>query len=219
MGIQVKTTGTSDIIKRIKRLEDGGEKVIQRTVSDFSSRAPGWISKGIRQHYGVDAAAIKEAARRPKRGGTSISVTGKVIDGIVITYVGRRLTLSHFKMSPKQPPGVQNKKGLVPGGAINPIKKVGPYQVAAVSIPKRYKVKATIIKGQRITMSPGTFINSAGGPMLAFQRRGKERTPIEVIKTLSVPQMIDGRAHDTIQEMINTKLGERLENHMKQIMK
>ena len=56
------------LAKKLAKLEDGGETVLKKTVADFTSRAPAWVSKGIREHYGVDAAAIKEAAKRPSRG-------------------------------------------------------------------------------------------------------------------------------------------------------
>ena len=57
------------LAKKLEKLKDGGETAIKRTVSDFTARAPAWVSKGIRQHYGVDTAAIKEAGPRSKRGG------------------------------------------------------------------------------------------------------------------------------------------------------
>ena len=56
------------LAKQIAKLENGGKAAIQRTVSDFNSRAPAWVSKGIRQHYGVDTAAIKSAGPQKKRG-------------------------------------------------------------------------------------------------------------------------------------------------------
>ena len=55
------------LAKKLQKLEDGGETAIKRTVSDFTSRAPAWVSKGIRQHYGVNTAAINEAG--PKKNG------------------------------------------------------------------------------------------------------------------------------------------------------
>ena len=56
--------------KKLQKLENGGETAIKRTVSDFASRAPAWVSKGIRRHYGVDTAGIKEAGPRVVRGAT-----------------------------------------------------------------------------------------------------------------------------------------------------
>lgn len=69
-------------------------------------------------------------------------------------------------------------------------------------------------------MSRGTFLTAGrGGVVLPYQRTGEGRSPIEAVRTLSVPQMIEGRAHDTIEQMIDEKLGARLEHHIKQAMK
>ena len=37
------------LAKKLEKLKDGGETAIKRTVSDFTARAPAWVSKGIRQ--------------------------------------------------------------------------------------------------------------------------------------------------------------------------
>lgn len=180
------------LAKKLEKLKDGGEVAIKRTVSDFATRGPGWVSKGIREHYGVDTAAIKEAAERPSRGRTSIRVAGISVDGATLEYKGRTLTPIHFKMSPKSRPSGQQK----------------------------YTVKATILKGSRVSMKQGTFITAVnGGSPLPFQRTGKGRTPIEAVRTLSVPQMIDGKAKETIEEIIGTKLEKRFERHIQQAMK
>ncbi len=69
-------------------------------------------------------------------------------------------------------------------------------------------------------MKPGTFIAAGnGGASLPFQRTGEGRTPIEAVRTLSVPQMIDGRARETIEQTINTKLGERFNHHIERAMR
>ena len=187
-------------------------------MSDFTSRAPAWVSKGIRQHYGVDTAAIKEAGPKTKRGATSIKVSGVSVDGASLEYKGRTLTPIHFKMSPKARPTTQQAKQIkVPGQAIATAKGS---PVAMVRPPKKYTVKATILKGGRASMKQGTFIASGnGGSTLPFQRTGEGRTPIEAVRTLSVPQMISGRAKETIEEMISTKLGERFEHHIQQAIK
>ena len=203
-------------MKRLRKLENGGKVAIQRTVSDFSTRAPAWVSKGIREHYGVDTGAIKEAAQRPKRGKTSIKVSGVSVDGVSLEYKGRTLTPLHFKMSPKQRPETQQTKYVrIPGQVI-----AGAGDVAMIRPPKPYKVKATIIKGQRSTLPTGTFVTSAnGGVSLPFQRKGEGRGPIEAVRTLSVPQMIDGRARETIEQTISEKLGERFQHYVERAMK
>ena len=214
------------LAKKLEKLKDGGETAIKRTVSDFTSRAPAWVSKGIRQHYGVDTAAIEEAGPRSKRGATSIRVSGVSVDGASLEYKGRTLTPIHFKMSPttRNPKGLAKKPAKVPGQTIS----TGS-PVAMVRPPMPFQVKATIIKGQRATMKPGTYLassskKSADAPILPFQRTGAGRTPVHAVRTLSVPQMIGNeekksRASDTISEIINENLEKRFENHIKRAMK
>lgn len=212
----VSYSGSGDIVKRLQKLKDGGEVAIRRTVSDFTSRAPAWVSKGIRQHYGVDTAAIKEAEKKPKRGRTLIRVAGISVDGATLEYKGRTLTPTHFKMSPKVRPSAQQKKSLrIPGQLI-----AGGSPVAMVRPPKKYTIKVTIIKGQRTALSSNTFLTAGnGGAVLPYQRTGEGRSPIEAVRTLSVPQMIDGRARKTIEQTINEKLGERFNHYIERAMK
>jgi len=206
------------LAKKIEKLKDGGETAVKRTVADFTARAPAWVSKGIRQHYGVDTAAIKEAGPKTKRGAASIKVSGISIDGAALEYQGRTLTPTHFKMSPKsRPSGQQAKQRRVPGQAMATAKGS---PVAMVNPPKKYTVKATILKGERASMKQGTFIAAGnGGVSLPFQRAGESRTPIEAVRTLSVPQMISGRARETIEEAIGINLEKRFEHHVQQAMK
>ena len=89
-----------------------------------------------------------------------------------------------------------------------------------VAPPKPYTVKATIIKGQRTALGAGSFIASGnGGSVLPFQRTAEGRKPIEAVRTLSVPQMIDGRAREGIQEAISTGLEKRFAHHIEQAMR
>lgn len=212
----VTCSGAADIVKRLQKLENGGETAIKKTVNDFVSRAPAWVSKGIREHYGVDAAAINEAKQQPRRGQSSITVAGVQVDSASLVYRGRTLTPTHFKMSPKTRPSNQQKKPIrIPGQLI-----AGAGDVAMVRPPKHYQVKATIIKGSRVSLGSGVFLTAGnGGSMLPFQKTGEGRSPIEAVRTLSVPQMIDGRAKETIETMISEKLGERFNHYIDQVMK
>lgn len=204
------------LAKRIAKLENGGKVVIKRTVSDFSSRAPAQVVKGIRQHYGVDTAAIKSAGPQKKKGATHINVAGVSVDGATLEYKGRTLTPTHFKMSPKSRPSAQQKKPIrIPGQLI-----AGAGDVAMVRPPRPYQVKATIIKGSRVSLGSNVFLTGGnGGSMLPFQKTGRGHSPIEAVRTLSVPQMIDGRAKETIETMISKVLEERLKHHIEQAMK
>lgn len=193
-GFSVAAAGGDDLVKRLRKLETGGKVAIQRTVSDFASRAPGWVSQGVREHYGVDTAAIKDATKKPSRGKTSIKVAGVTVDGVTLEYSGRLLTPTHFKMKPAARP---------------PSKKT-------------YRVSAEIIKGKRTNLHSRAFLGRAGGEgttTIPWQRVGDGRRPVHVIKTVSVPQMIDGRAKETINEKINENLEKRFNNQIKRIMK
>ena len=211
----VSYSGAGDIVKRIQKLKSIGERVKKNVFQTSRAEAPAG-SKGIREHYGVDTAAIKDAAKKPKRGKTSIRVAGISVDGATLEYKGRTLTPIHFKMSPKARPSAQQKKPIrIPGQLI-----AGGSPVAMVRPPRKYTVKVTIIKGQRTAMSSDTFLTAGkGGAVLPYQRTGEGRSPIEAVRTLSVPQMIDGRARETIEQTINEKLGERFNHHIEQAMK
>lgn len=215
--LDISIKGNDDIVRRWKKLKTGGEKALERTASDFASRAPGWISKAIRQNYGVDTAAIKDAAGKPKRGKIS-AADGIAVDGCTITYKGRTLTPVHFKMSPTAPPDTkQNKISRIPGQGI-----ADGSPVAMMYQPHRYKVKATIVKGQRITFGQNTFLAKAGksddATYIPWQRSGDGRAA-SPIHTLSVPQMIDGRARSQIEKTIEENVAKRFENQVNQILK
>lgn len=188
----VTCSGAKDIVKRLNKLENGGQTAIKKTVNDFMSRAPAWVSKGIREHYGVDTAAINEAKQQPRRGQSSIQVAGVQVDSASLIYKGRVLTPTHFKMKPTQ------RK------------------------PKPYRVSQEVFKGQRKNLPAGVFLTSSGGEgstQIPFQRESESRYPIKSIKTLSVPQMIDGKARQTIETTISEKLGERFNHYIDQVMK
>lgn len=203
------------LAKRIAKLENSGKVVIKRTISDFSSRAPAQVVKGIQQHYGVNTTAIRQAGPKKIRGGTHINVSGVSVDGATLEYKGRTLTPTHFSMSPKKRPKRRaREKLLIPGQALR-----NPTEVAAVRPPYPYQITAQIIKGETSTLPPGSFIGAGKAPAIPFQRTGSGRMPLEAIHTLSVPQMIDGRAKETIETMISKVLEERLKHHIEQAMK
>lgn len=70
--------------------------------------------------------------------------------------------------------------------------------------------------GEKAPEAPG---RRRGGVVLPYQKSGDDRQPIEAVRTLSVPQMIDGRARETIEQTINTKLGERFNHHIERAMR
>lgn len=219
------------LAKKLEKLKDGGETAIKYTVSDFTARAPGWVTKGIRRHYGVDTAAINDAGPKTKRGGTSTNVAGIVVDGVSLKYEGKTLTPTHFNMNYSQPhpKGLQTKRVVIPGQKIAEKATNKNAEYGMVRTPVPYQIKATIIKGHRATMKGGTYIapsnsRNAGAPNIPFQRTPGHKFPVEAIHTLSVPQMIGNeehpsRASETINNIISENIEKRFNNHIKRVMK
>lgn len=198
------------IEQRLNRLRTGSETAIRNTVSDIRSRAPGWISKGIRKHYGIDASGMESVSVRVSENEGS----GNRISNLSIKYKGRTLTLVHFGMSPKSAsPGKQSKFVRVPGSGIS----TGS-QVAMVRPPKKYAVKATVVKGQRKKVSHAYLAPARKGSptIIAFQRVGNK---IHVPHAPSVPQMIENQARDDIEKIMNENIEKRFEHNIKRILK
>ena len=175
------------VVKGLDAEKAAAEKVVRRTIGDMRTRAPGWVSKAVREEYAISASDVKKAVRVSNDGKASIA--GTEVDNVTLTYRGRVLTPTHFKMHPTARPS---------SGA--------PYQVTA-----------EIKKGQRKALSSKAFLAHSGGgesKEIPFQRKSSSRLPIEPIKTLSIPQMIetnDGTKPE-IEKAINEGLEKRF-NH------
>lgn len=233
--ISVSFTMSSDAMKRFQKLNTGGEKALKRLVSDFSSRAPGWVSQGLREHYNIKGADIKQAHKKTRRGANKVDVAGITVDGATLVYEGYQLTPLHYGMKPKKWKKRSGKKKVkVPG------EYVGSRPIVATIRPQNpYTITAEVVRGQTETMAPDTFLaKSRYGPILPFQRRGEERKDIEVVRGPSVPELIDGpkgmndvpkelegykdtadKARKTINEIINKNLEKRLNNHITNAMR
>lgn len=114
-----------------------------------------------------------------------------------LTSTGHTLSLAHFPHTPSTPSS------------------------------KKYKVRATIKKGVRKTINsnPKPFVMSTGAKTSdktqynIFRREGKQRMPIKVLRTLSIPQMITNeKLTDQIQEFATEKMNERLQHEIERAM-
>lgn len=208
----------SGLIKDIKKIERQSEKAVQRTISDFKSRGPGWVSQEVREEYNIKRKDVNEANMGVKRRGRSgIKITGVSVDDMAIVYQGRPLTLTHFGMIPKTIPGLSDNRVTVKLG--------GVYRRVRTRSP--IVVRATIKKGQRelITGKYDTPVFIAQNPRkigqyLPFQRKGAERTDFESIRTVSVPQMVTNeKVAEDIHKRINEELSKRLQHHLKNLVK
>ena len=183
-----------NVIKGLDQEKANAEKVIKRTVGDMRTRGPGWVSKAVREEYNIAAKDVKEACHTESAG--SISLGGTQIDDVALVYKGRVLTPTHFKMKPSTRPAGN----------------------------KPYKISAEIKKGQRKTLSSIAFLansGSEGTKQIPFKRRGTERLPIDAIKTLSVPQMVEdgeGNIKPKVEQAINDNLEKRFNHYCEQLL-
>lgn len=200
--------------EQLQGMDEAAERAVKKTVSDFKSRAPGWISSAVTEHYGIKKAEVKDAITSAKKVG-SINIGGVSVDNVAIKYSGRPLTPTHFKMKPTKIPAKREKEyRRVPGARVG---KGGG--VAMVKVPVPYSITAEIKKGKRVTIGDGqAFLGTNKGTgMIPFQRTGEGRTPVKSIKTVSVPQMVTNpEVAEQIQKNIDEGLSKRLQHHVEQ---
>lgn len=147
--------------------------------------------------------AIKMSEVKPGSDAASVRGGGSTVAGFSLTYKGRVLTPLHFKMSPPSRPD-----------------------------GRRYKIKATILRGHRVVIgawgpkgseggryarpaSSPYFLTGPGGP--PFRREGDK---LKAMRTLSVPQMVgnDEVAADAMAQL-RELADKRLEHNIKHFMK
>lgn len=214
------------VVKGLDETKLNAEKVLKYTVSDFRTRAPGWITKCVTQEYNIAARDVKAAYKGAKNAGTVSLGGGTMIDNVSLQWAGRALTPTHFKMTPSKPPKLRGRRILAPNQYLNTDK--GPKQVAAwTRIPQKYSVSDTVFKGKKAVISgkynTPVFVASVRGQKpLAFQRKnGSPRNEFESLRSISIPQMIEdgkGNLKGDIQETINTNLEKRFRNHCERFL-
>lgn len=224
--MKVIIDGYDNVISEIQSMKAKSEKIVNRTVSDFRSRGPGWVAQEVRKVYNINQGDINRDKKGAKKIG-SVKVKGARLDNLSLIYQGRPLTLTHFNMTPAEPPELSTKRVTIhiPGVGFRNVRQ-----------RKKINVKATIYKGQkkRIESDYDTpiFIQKnpqKAGQYLPFQRTGKklknkskntEKDELVVIKRTSIEQMIENEEVSAgIHTRINEGLGKRLEHHLKQAMK
>ena len=198
-----------------KKLDDNKkapQKVFKALSSDARKRVPGWVSTEVTKTYGV-----KKTEITGKKVG-DVKVQGSDIRDMKIVYSGRLLTHTHFSMSPKEPKegGSYTLKATVIKGqrkTLGQVKKLTKKQRAELA--KNFTGSGT----QSSDKSPIMLMRANGGQYLPFQRKSKNRNDIDVVKTLSLPQMVSSdRTQLAIRTAIDDGLRKRLDHHMKRYM-
>ena len=152
----------------------------------------------------------------------SVRVRGNRLDDVQITYTGRVLTPTHFSMSPTAPKqgGSYTLKATVIKGqrsTLGKVKKLTKKQRAALG--KNFRKEGT----RSSDHSPIMLMHTGAGSedktqYIPFQRKSKNRSDVEVIKTLSLPQMVSSeRTAPNIEKAINEGLEKRMDTTWKGI--
>lgn len=223
--IEFRLHNIEELLSQIDGQADVGKKAVQYTISDIKSRAPGWIASETASVYNIKKSDINPS--RIERGNgkdaaVSVSVSGETFESISIVYTGRTLTPIHFSMSPRVPNRQKLKrKRAIPGSNIkfgNSV-KYGDSKVGMVPIYKKYSIGMAVfkrsrwrIKGKRDMETPFLApVKKGSDKYIVFQRKGKDRTDMYSVRTLSVPQML---GNSTVQEKIDKRITESVEQRL-----
>jgi nucleoid DNA-binding protein len=191
--ISINIENGEEIIEALGVTKAQMKKAVKRTVSDLKQRVPGWISEKVMEEYNIKKKDIKEALKIKNRA-TTVEISGVKVDSLDFVFKGRPLTPIHFKMKPNKP----------------------------YKHNRKYTVSAEIKKGNRVTLgTKGVFIQKPGNGgerYLPFQRQGDARYPIDVIRTVSIPQMItNDKVKEEIQQKVDREALERLRHNADRI--
>lgn len=193
--MDVKVPNFSKIVGDLKGLNKDIDKAVSRTIADCKTRAPAQVTKAVTAVYGIKSSEVTAAGKAAKGGAKTvgtIKVKGVTVDSVQLYYKGRVLTPSHFSMTPKTRPQ---------GG-------------------KKYTVKAAIFKGQKKVLGTSVFLapTATGGTEIPFKRETVKRLPIEALRTVSIPQMIENeQVSADIQKRIDELLSARLQHNTERL--
>lgn len=208
-GVRMAIKNYKVLKKKLDDKKKAPQKVMRALYSDAKKRVPGWVATEVTKTYGVKKTEITGK----KIGG--VKMQGSDVRNLKVIYTGRPLTHTHFSMSPKVPKegGGYTLKATVLKGqrkTLGNVKKLSKKQRAALA--KNFTGSGT----QNSTKSPIMLMRANGGQYLPFQRKSANRRDIDVVKTISLPQMVSSeRTAGNIQQAINTGLEKRMDHHMK----
>lgn len=199
MKMTIKAQGLKAVAKKLEKNSKVATKVLTATANDMRRRVPGKVADEVRTVYNIKKSEVTPSGKsaKPKRKAGTISVKGATVADVTITYTGRLLTPTHFGMLPKKPQPRSNGKR------------------------RRKPVTAEIKKGKRKSLGSSVFLGDNGaGSYIPFRRTTAKRYPIEALRTLSLPQMVDNdTVSQRIEKDVNDLLETRLEHNMKRFMK
>lgn len=189
----IDLAGMANTLNKINNAYSSVGSVIDSTLKDMISRAPGKIASSVTSIYGIKKSEIKYTKNFKKKSAGNISIHGESLSSLEFRYAGRVLTPLHFSMTPKSKPG-----------------------------SKKYKIKAKIKKKQ-VLLKPkdkegAIFLNPAqkgSSTMIPWMRGPSQKYDPSPFKTLSLPQMVDNKdVRENIRKELDDLLEKRYEHHL-----
>lgn len=199
--------------KKLDSMKKAPEKVIKRTMSDIRTRVPGWVATEVTKVYGIKK---KEITNHDVG---KVKVEGSKPTNARIRYTGRVLTPTHFGMAPTEPAanrGAYTLKASIVKGKRSTLGKVK----SLTKKQRKAMAKNFTRSGTRKSDHSPIMLMRTGRIYIPFQRKSTRRSDVEVIKSISLPQMVSSeRTKEGIQQAINAGLQKRLNQHMKLLNK
>lgn len=211
MGVRCEIKEYNEVKKQMKALEKAPAKVMASLTNEAKKRVPGWIAAEVAKEYGVKKSDI--SGQKIGR----VKIEGGNLKEVRVVYTGRVLTPTHFNMSPKapNPGGSYTLKATIIKGqrtTLGKVKKLTKKQRAALS-------KNFTRTGTRTSDHSPIMLMPTGSTYIPFQRKSVDRTDVQAIKTLSLPQMVSSeRTEQGIQKAISDNLEKRMEHYMNRYM-
>lgn len=230
--IEFQLHDIGELLSWIDAQGEAGQKAVSYTIKDIKSRAPAWVATEVASVYNIKKSEIIPAKTEENKNKSAVSVytSGSTLETMAIVYRGRNLTPIHFSMSPKMPSKQKLKrKRAIPGSHIkfrNDIFFAGS-AVGMVPIYRKYPIKFEVFKGRRWKIK-GKYgykaepflapVKRGSSKYIVFQRRSGNRTDMESIRTVSVPQMLGNVwVQDGINKKITSIAEQRLQHHLDRI--
>lgn len=208
--ICVTLENSRDVQRQLRNIQNAPANAIQKVTTEAEKRVPAWIAKEVTQTYNIKKAEVSPSA----------VIKGQGNCGIEFLYKGRVLTPVHFGLTPKRP----SKKGSY---TLKMQVYKGQKKTLGVVKKNRKQDFAANLKragGHNSPKSPIMLLSTGnrqegGVDYIPFQRVSQNRKDLEVIKTVSVPQMISNPdVQERVYQSINQHLGERLKHYMERAM-
>ena len=194
-GISIDFKNYDEVVKGMKNCQKELAMGVRRTQLDMAKRGVHTVVRSeVTKVYNIKKSDLAKG-RYYQTG--SISLAGVSIPFFTVEYQSSKtFTPTHFGMTPKARPA-SNRRYTVQW---KPLKAGG-------KIP---------LRGDN-SGEPVFITGGKGGVMLPFQRLGKRRYPIEVVRThLSVPQMIDNsKVQPHEEEEISRRIEQGLGRYIK----